>query len=314
VDERDESEPANGEPGPASAELSAWVELTVEAPAGWGELVAEVLARRTSGSVLHAPAEGGGEVLRAHLLELDAGDGVLRALGAELAELAARTGADELSGLRLWTRAIPPRDYEALWRDSARAFRVGRVAVVPPWQEGPTRAGDVVLRLVPGGAFGSGRHATTRTLLRWLQELVRPGERVLDAGAGSGILAVAARLLGADAAFGFDVDPAAVRAAAALARDHGVAERCRFVAGGFELLADRGPFDGACANLYADVLVRHADDLARALRPGGWCLLSGVALRSRDAVRAALREAGLVELAESRTRGWCSFRARRAAP
>ena len=148
---------------------------------------------------------------------------------------------------------------------------MGRLCVVPEWSADAsrTRPDDVPLLFEPGGAFGSGRHPTTRMCLRALQAPLAGGRerrsgpvRVLDAGSGSGILAVAARLLGADEALGFDVDPHARRYAAQLAARNGV-DACEFRTGGFECLTDRDvDFDGLVANLYSDLLQEHAAALA----------------------------------------------------
>jgi ribosomal protein L11 methyltransferase len=105
---------------------------------------------------------------------------------------------------------------------------------------------------------------------------MRPGARVLDAGSGSGILAVSAVLFGADRALGFDVDPNAKPYADALARENRVEARCSFRTAGFEVLDElRESFDAVLANIYADVIGAEIERLARVLEPGGWFALSG---------------------------------------
>jgi ribosomal protein L11 methyltransferase len=167
------------------------------------------------------------------------------------------------------------------------------------------------MALEPGGAFGTGRHPTTRACLRFLQAESLENARVLDAGCGSGILAVAAVLLGARSAAGFDVDPHAIPYALALASQNGVAERCQFLAAGFECLASlRTPFDVVVANLYADLIVEHAHALAGALRPGGRFAVSGVLSEKRASVLEALESAGLrVEAIAERGR-WDAYAGR----
>jgi ribosomal protein L11 methyltransferase len=293
----------------------SWLEVRVLVPVGWHELVAEALALGPCTTVAvgnpsigqEAPPEGF-DFVRTFVPD-DADTPALRAeLTAALARLGEATGCDELRGLAPRFKRLPPEDYATSWRKSWRPFRVGRLAVVAPWWTGDLRPTDVRLELEPGGAFGSGRHATTRTCLKVLLERVAGGERVLDAGSGSGILAVAAALLGAGRCLGFDVDPTGRRYGEELAARNGVAGRCAFRTGGFETL---GPgdedFDVVLANIYSDVIQEHAAELRARLRPGGWFAFSGCPTQHRDATRTAIGAAGL-ELAEERRRGrWHTF-------
>src|SRR4029079_11480209 len=140
------------------------------------------------------------------------------------------------------------------------------------------------IELEPGGAFGTGRHPTTRALLLGLQERLAVGARARDpgtrhrvlarardAGTGNGVLAFAALVLGAERAVAFDNDPNALPYADELARKNRVRARLQLRQGGFEVLGERDlAFDVVLANLYADLIQSHAADLARRLRPGGW--------------------------------------------
>ena len=211
-------------------------------------------------------------------------------------------------------RVLPAEDFASSWRKAWKPFRVGRLCVLARWSRVRERPGEPALWLEPGAAFGTGRHATTRMCLRLLQERLRPGERILDAGQGSGILAVAGARLGARSALGFDVDPSAVRCAQELARENGVSERCEFRPGSFEVLAEGdGPFDGVLANLYADLIQAHARDLRACLRPGGWFVLSGCTVQSEETTRNAISAAGL-HLEETRRIGrWAAFAGRARA-
>ena len=185
--------------------------------------------------------------------------------------------------------------------------------LLPPWREGaPPRATDLRLTLQPGGAFGSGRHASTRTVLRVMQGLVRPGDRVLDAGSGSGVLSVAACLLGAREALGFDIDPMAQPEGEELAGWNGVRERCTFRIGDFGVLtpADTG-YQLVFANIYADVLQAHAADLRARLAPGGRYVFSGCRFDHVEATRPVLRAAGLTIDAEHPRGRWWTFVGRR---
>jgi ribosomal protein L11 methyltransferase len=290
--------------------------VRVSVPLGWHELVAGALeigpcttvafGRTSVGS---EPAPDGCDYVRT-FLPRNADTPAERArIRAALEALAERAAVPELARLVIEFKELPAEDYARSWRKSWKPFRVGRLAVLPSWRPGPPpRATDLRLTLEPGGAFGSGRHATTRICLRVLQERLRGGERVLDAGSGSGILSVAAALLGARSVFGFDIDPTSVPYGAALAVDNGVAGACRFREGGFEVLGtDDAGFDVVLANIYSDVIQQHAADLAARLAPRGWFAFSGCPAHHVEATLGALPGAGLA-VTEHRVRGrWHTF-------
>ena len=260
-----------------------WVEARVLAPEGWLEVVAEALSVEPCAGVAFGrpslaaePPPEGLDYVRVFVPDRADGPGVRRELAARVGALAKATGAPELAGLSVEFRELPPEDYATSWRRDWKPFRVGRICIVSPGTNAARRPKDLLLRLEPGGAFGTGRHATTRECLRVLQSRVRPGDSVLDAGSGSGILAVAAALLGASRTLGFDVDPDTKPYADALARENGVADRCTFLVAGFECLDGRdAAFDGIAANIYADVIGAEIGRLSRTLRPGGWFVFSG---------------------------------------
>lgn len=295
--------------------LPAWTEIRVVVPEGWLELVADALALSPCTSVAFGrpslasePAPPGFDYVRTFVIDAQDTPELRVELAHRLAGLAEATGAAELEGLRPRFSRLPPEDYASSWKKTWKPFRVAGFALVPRDHAQPLRAGDQRLVMEPGGAFGTGRHPTTRGCLRAIARRARPGERVLDAGFGNGVLTVACALRGVREIVAFDIDAAALPYAELLAADNGVTSACRWRIGGFECLgpADSG-FDGVCANLFADLIQGHAADLARVVRPGGWFAISGCRADYREATLRALAEAGL-DVQERSTRGrWDTY-------
>ena len=295
---------------------TGWTEVRVDVPLGWQELIAEAMsfgpcttvALGTTSIAARQPSANS-EAVRTFVMAKDDTPLFRTSVQAKLDALADTVGVDELRGLRVAFKALPPEDYATSWRKDWKPFRVGRLVLLPPWrEEAPPRASDLRLTIQPGGSFGSGRHASTRTCLRVIDLRIRGGERVLDAGTGSGILSVAATMLGARSAVGFDIDPASKTSAEELAGDNGVADRCDFREGDFGVLGeDETGFDVVLANIYADVLQAHAAELKRRLAPEGWFAFSGCRIDHRDATVAKMSEVGLTVHEERRRGRWVTL-------
>jgi ribosomal protein L11 methyltransferase len=194
------------------------------------------------------------------------------------------------------------------WRDGWREFfkpqRVGkRLVIVPAWEMFAAQQQDVPVVLEPGQAFGTGTHESTQLVLGQLETCVRVGRPVLDVGTGSGILAIAALLLGASEALAIDVDPLAVSAARQNAARNRVEHRLRASDAAVENVSERYPL--VLANIEARVLVPLAPVLMQRLAAGGSLVLSGLLLADADPVRAAY--SGLTELARPVLGEWCAL-------
>jgi ribosomal protein L11 methyltransferase len=177
-------------------------------------------------------------------------------------------------------------DHVAAYHRSLHEVEVGPLVVAPTHREVVLRAGQTVVWLDPGMAFGTGHHETTRLALAALAGLELAGKRVLDVGAGSGLLAIAADRLGAADAWGLDVDPETVAVARANARAN--RSRARFEAGGFGEAPVEPRVDVLVANLYAELHAAFLPGYAAATVPGADLVLTGI-LDGRDAlVRDAL--------------------------
>ncbi len=200
--------------------------------------------------------------------------------------------------------------YLDAWRAFAAPMRAGRRLVLQPtWiqAEPSPDPHDVVVRLDPGRSFGSGSHPSTRLALAALEEHLQPHERVLDVGCGSGVLAVAACLLGASSATGVDVDPEAVSMTHANADVNGVAACVRASTTPVEEVV--GTFDVVLANIGAGVLRELAPVLAARLAPGGRLVLAGLLVEQVDAVLDAYP--GCTEVGRARADGWVATVLRR---
>lgn len=207
------------------------------------------------------------------------------------------------------TREVAEEDWANAWKAFYRPVRAGRRLVVKPsWEEFLPEAGDLVIEMDPGMAFGCGTHPTTGLCLQLLEKYVREGTAVYDVGTGSGILAVAAVLLGAGRVTAVDLDPVACRTAAENLERNGVAGRVRVVQGNLlDLARDRAGL--VVANIVADVIIKLAPDAARALLPGGIFIASGIIRERAAEVRAALEAAGLTLCEELGEDGWVALAA-----
>ena len=214
----------------------------------------------------------------------------------------------------LQTREIHEADWANAWKRHFPVLRLGRRLVIrPTWRRHRAVAGEVVIALDPGMAFGTGLHPTTRLCLVGIERLADAGRlagaSVIDVGCGSGILSVAAARFGAARVVGVDIDPIAVEATIANARRNHVARRVRAREG--SLPTTGGPFDVVLANLIAGLLVRLAAELYAATEPGGRLLASGIYVDREPEVRRALAAAGFHVTARDTEGDWVALEAER---
>ena len=191
-------------------------------------------------------------------------------------------------------RVLEEEDWEHAWKKHFHVLHVGKdLVIVPTWRDYAPRESDVVIELDPGMAFGTGHHPTTRMCLELLEEYMRPGMKVLDAGCGSGILSIAAAKLGAEAVLGLEIDSVAAQAAVSNIAANDVAGTVRIVHGTLDRPEDlAGAYDLALANISAKVLAELAESLVAAVRPGGKVIASGLLTEKRDAIEQRFRDAG----------------------
>ena len=207
------------------------------------------------------------------------------------------------------TEGVEQEDWQNGWRKYYHPMDVGqRLAIVPSWQDYDTDR--VKLILDPGLAFGTGGHETTNLCLEVLDERVKGGERVLDIGTGSGILAIGAAMLGAKDVLAIDIDPVAVRVAKENIEHNHLSDRVRAVEG--NLLASS---DGVCAlcvaNIIADVICMFAQPLVDHIVPGGLFICSGIIKEREQDVVNALTAADYTILETKRKGEWVAMLSRR---
>lgn len=195
------------------------------------------------------------------------------------------------------------------WKKYFHPIPVGnKLLIRPTWEEVP-ETGRIVLHLEPGLAFGTGTHETTRLCLELLEQYVSPGCDVLDVGCGSGILSVAALLLGAQKAVGVDIDELAVKTAEENAQINGVNGRFTAICGNLTKQVS-GQFQVVVANIVADVIISLTQDVPAYLSPDAVYLMSGIIDSREDDVLAALSPQFEV-IGRREEKGWVALAAKR---
>jgi ribosomal protein L11 methyltransferase len=204
---------------------------------------------------------------------------------------------------------ISDEDWATAWKKHYAVLRVGRQLVIcPAWIEYIPQPGDLVLRLDPGMAFGTGLHPSTQLCLAALEDRLHGGERVLDVGTGSGILAIAAARLGAAHVDALDIDPVAVEAARGNARLNGLEECIALSTGSAGSPAITGSYDVLVVNILARVIVELvAAGLVAPLAPGGTLIAAGIIDHQAEDVVRALDAAGVTISEQRAVKDWVAL-------
>lgn len=223
----------------------------------------------------------------------------------------------DLGELSITLANLKEEDWENNWKQYYQPLPIGRrLLVVPLWLQPENPDGRIPICLDPGMIFGTGAHATTQMCLLALEDCVCGGERVIDLGSGSGILSIAALLLGASTATGVDIDPAAEK----ISRENAALNALggdRFTAVTSNVLEDRdamlalshGGYDIVLANIVADVIIPLSSIVPAFLRPGGKWICSGILDTRLPEVEQALKKNGLSITGRNQIGDWCQLTA-----
>lgn len=259
--------------------------------------------------------------VKLYVSENESGHEQLMLVRQSMEELKALDTDREFGTLEITLKNMQEQDWSENWKQYYQPFPVGETLyVVPEWMRGEAvPAGRQPVYLNPGLIFGTGSHGTTRLCMEGVERYVKSGDRMLDLGTGSGILAIAAVLLGAKEAIGCDIDPKASRVAAENASYNGIgSDRFRCYTGDInqdlelkEKLA--GTYDLVVANIIADVIIPLTAVVGDYLTPDGLFLTSGIIEHRAEDVKNALEAHGF-EILETRSReGWVSYTAKQKA-
>ncbi len=204
-------------------------------------------------------------------------------------------------------------DWADSWKQYYKPVPLGRVTVVPAWEKYTPAEGEVIIRMDPGMAFGTGTHETTRLVIRLMQDEDLAGKRVLDVGTGSGILSICASKLGAMSCNAYDIDPTAVK----VARDNAISDGCTNITVEVsDLLRDvdlgGGKYDFCVANIVSDIIIRMMPDLADYVKAHAPVILSGIIDSRAEEVRACVKKYGYKIEKELYENDWVGMLIRRA--
>ena len=195
------------------------------------------------------------------------------------------------------------------WKQYFNPIPIGeKLLIRPTWRDKYDPGDRIVLNLDPGLAFGTGTHETTRLVLQVIEKYVKPGAKFLDVGCGSGILAVAALLLGSESAVGVDIDEMAVKTAKENAQLNNVADRFEVLCGN---LTDKisGKYDVVAANIVADAIIALSGDVDRFMNKDSVYIMSGIIdMRSAEVEAAVSEKFDIIERYEEN--GWVCLAAK----
>ena len=235
------------------------------------------------------------------------GDDIIAAVERDLAELKLHDTDNTFGTLELNVTTVDDSDWKDNWKKFYHPMEIGdKLMVAPAWEN--VKTDKLLLKIDPGMAFGTGSHETTALCIELLQNETLYGKRIMDVGCGSGILSQAAVLLGAEFAYGCDIDEAAVCAAKANSKLNGLENKTSYYKGNLLEFADE-KYDIVVANIVADIVKELTRDIKRVMYDGGVFIASGIISERAGEVAKFIKDFGF-EVTEIRERrGWTAIRA-----
>ena len=204
---------------------------------------------------------------------------------------------------------VNEEDWANSWKAYYKPLEIGeRIVIVPAWEKYDANPEDIVVTMDPGMAFGTGTHETTRLVIGLLERYTKKGQRVLDVGCGSGILAICASKLGAGECKAYDIDPVAVKVANENIKDSGLTNVTCEVS---DLLKQvdkaHGAYDIICANIVADIIIRMMPDVGALMDENSVILASGIIVERSEDVINGFVEHGFKIIERIEENGWCAL-------
>ena len=219
-----------------------------------------------------------------------------------------RFAASDLTDAKIETVGVNEEDWANSWKAYYKPIKIGeRLVIVPAWEKYTPAEGELIVRMDPGMAFGTGTHETTRLVIKLLETYTKEGCRMLDVGTGSGILAICASKLGAGECRAYDIDPMAVRVANENIKDSGLTNITCEVSDLLRQVDKSQPYDLICANIVADIIIRMTPDVGELMHKDTVLLASGIILERSDDVVECFEKHGFRIVERLEENGWCGL-------
>ena len=203
---------------------------------------------------------------------------------------------------------VNEEDWANSWKDYYKPIKIGdKIVIVPAWEKYEEKEGEIIVRMDPGMAFGTGTHETTRLVIKLLEKYIKQGMRVADVGCGSGILAICASKLGAAECKAYDIDPVAVKVANENIKDSGQSNITCEVSDLLYQVDKSYPYDVICANIVADIIIRMIPDVGVLMNEKSVILASGIIVERSQDVISAFEEHGFKIVERIDENGWCAL-------
>ena len=204
---------------------------------------------------------------------------------------------------------VNEEDWANSWKQYYKPVKIGdRIVICPAWEKYTPAEGELVIRMDPGMAFGTGTHETTRLVIRLLEKYTKVGQRMLDVGTGTGILAICASRLGAELCRAYDIDPTAVRVARENIKDSGLTNvTCDQSDLLKQVSLEGGRYDLVCANIVADIIIRMTPDVGTYMKEDAVLLASGIIAERCDDVVACFEANGFTVIEKLTDNDWCGL-------